>query len=95
MARKTNTTARITPQALLQTMCGYRLTSLGDFERLAGVDTCNAAERIALWSQFRDLYAASMKGDHQPLFDAVTRHCAEVALNRIRRGELALLPVLH
>lgn len=83
------------PKEVLQRLCGGRLGSLGDFERLAGIDTCNAQERIQLWSQFRPLYALSFQGSHQPLFDAVTNYCATVAMQRVERGELCLLPASY
>lgn len=92
MARKIKPTLQAQPKQQLNAMCGRRLSSLGDYERLAGVDTCNDGERRALWDQFRHLNAASIAGDHQPLFDAVTNHCARIALDRIARGELSLLP---
>lgn len=92
MARKITPPAVQEPKDTLNALCGRRLSSLGDFERLAGVDTCNDAERSALWAQFSHLNAASIAGDHQPLFDAVTNHCARIALERLARGELTLLP---
>lgn len=92
MARKIKPAAQLQPKEQLNALCGRRLSSLGDFERLAGVDTCSDAERRALWSQYSHLNAASIAGDHQPLFDAVTNHCALIALTRIKAGELCLLP---
>lgn len=80
------------PKDTLNALFGRRLTSFGDYERLAGIDTCSAAERAALWDQFSHLYAASVAGDHQQLFDAVTNHCAVIALARVAAGELCALP---
>ena len=70
---------------------GCVLGSLGDTEQLAGIDVRSHAERAALWNQFRDLFV----GPTQVLFDAVMDHCAEIALARIERGELCLLPTRY
>jgi hypothetical protein len=67
---------------------GCALGSLGDTEQLAGVDVRSEVERAALWNQFSTLFT----GPTQALFDAVMDHCAAIALARIERGELCLLP---
>lgn len=68
-----------------QEQCG--LTSIGDIERLAGINTNSAVERQALWNGFRHLF----NGPVQALFDAVMDHCAAIALRRIEAGELSLV----
>jgi hypothetical protein len=69
--------------ALLRDPC----TSIGDYERLAGVDTQNHGERHALWQQFQHLFRAPT----QVLFDAVLGHCASITLQRVAAGELSLI----
>lgn len=66
---------------------GCCLGSIGDYERLAGVNTLSAAERQALWWQFQAMFT----GPTQELFDAVVDHCSEIALAAIREGRLCLL----
>lgn len=63
---------------------GCFLTSIGDIERLAGIDTYDEAARKSLWDGFRHLYA----GPSQVLIDAVMDHCAAIAIRRINAGEL-------
>lgn len=66
---------------------GSNLSSIGEFEALAGIDLQCAAERSALWWQFRHLFT----GPSQVLIDAVVDCCAGIALQRIAAGELALV----
>lgn len=68
---------------------GGWLSSLGDFEQLAGVDISSEDERRRLWDQFRHLYT----GPTQVLFDAVMDHCAAIALERLDRGEMCLIGI--
>lgn len=63
---------------------GVWLTSIGDIERLAGINTCSELERRELWDRFRHLYS----GPSQDLIDAVMDYCAAIALKRIKNGEL-------
>lgn len=70
---------------------GCVLGSLGDTEQLAGIDVRSVPERKALWDGFSHLY----RGPTQVLFDAVMDHCAEIALAKIERGELCLLPTRY
>jgi hypothetical protein len=79
------------PKERLNAMAGHALSSIGDFESLAGIDTCSDRERAQLWNRFRHLY----QGPTQPLVDAVMNHCAEIALHRIAAGELQLIPRRH
>ena len=66
---------------------GTALHSIGDVERLAGINTQSESERRALWDKFKHLYA----GPAQVLIDAVMDHCAAIALQRIAGGELSLV----
>lgn len=66
---------------------GCYLGSIGDYERLAGINTESETDRRELWWQFQPMF----KGPTQPLFDAVVDHCAEIALTAIREGRLCLL----
>jgi len=66
---------------------GCTLGSVGEIEQLAGVNIQSEVERHELWWQFRHLFI----GPSQKVFDAVMDHCAEIALRRIRAGELCLV----
>ena len=70
---------------------GCRLGTIGDIERLAGIDTNNNAERKALWDQFRHLYRAPS----QDLINAVMDHCSKIAIRRIKAGKLSLIRTCH
>lgn len=81
------------PRAILDAaarLVGCSLSSLGDVEQLAGVDPRSDAERTALWAQYRHLF----DGPAEVLFAAVMDHCSAIALDRIARGELCLLPTM-
>lgn len=65
--------------------------SIGQTEALAGVNIQSESERRELWAQFAHLSF----GDTQLLIDAVMDHCAEIALGRIERGEICLLPARY
>jgi hypothetical protein len=60
--------------------------SIGDFERLAGVNTCNHAEREALWDKFKHLFATPGNA----AMDAVMAECRSVAARRVNAGQLTL-----
>ena len=65
--------------------------SIGQMEALAGIDIQSSVERKALWDKFSHLY----RGETQALIDAVMDHCATIALKRIQRGELSLIPAMQ
>lgn len=69
-------------------LAGCRLSSIGDIERLAGIDTCSAHERRALWNQFKHLF----NGSSQTLVNAVMDHCSVIALRRLSASKFCLLP---
>jgi hypothetical protein len=75
----------------LRALAGWCGGSIGQAEALAGINVQNPAERKALWDQFRHLY----EGPSQVVIDAVMDHCAEITLDRIKRGELCLLPARY
>jgi len=87
--RKTTTKDR--PADALQKLGGWCGGSIGQTEALAGINVQSHVERAALWQQFSHLF----NGDTQALIDAVMDHCASIALERIERGELSLLPVCY
>lgn len=66
----------------------YSPGSIGQTEALAGINIQSQRERTELWNRFSHLFA----GDSQTLIDAVMDHCAAIALERIKRGELCLVP---
>lgn len=80
------TSRALRPTQQLNAVAGHFLT-IGDYERLAGINTCSHRERTVLWNEFRHLYS----GPPQRLVDAVMERCAEIALRRIAAGELVLL----
>ena len=57
-------------------------------EALAGINVQSDAERTALWAKFKHLFSA----DSKTVVNAVMDHCATIAMRRIKRGELSLLP---
>ncbi len=88
---KTQKPAPVRPRDVLHAEAikvGCSLGSIGDYERLAGINTASEEERKALWWQFQPMF----RGPTQDLFDAVVDHCAEIALRAIREGRLCLLP---
>lgn len=76
------------PSETLRRMGGWAGGSIGQAEALAGIDVHSEDERKALWDQFKHLFA----GDSQTLIDAVIDHCAVITLNRVKRGEMSILP---
>jgi len=76
------------PTETLRRLGRWACGSVGQLEALAGVNVQNEDERRALWGQFAHLYS----GDKRVLLDTVMDHCAAIALRRINRGELCLLP---
>lgn len=86
--RSKATTSEASPSEKLRAMGGWVGGSIGQVEALAGINIQSEAERQQLWVQFRHLYP----GQPQVLVDAVMDHCAAIALKRIKRGELSLLP---
>lgn len=76
------------PAETLRRLGCWASNSIGQMEALAGINVQCHTEREALWSQFRHLYT----GDTEKLLRAVMDHCATITLDRIKRGELALLP---
>lgn len=74
---------------VLRRLGGWSGSSIGHIEALAGVDVHSHSERTALWAKFQHQFV----GPSQQLVDAVMDHCAAIALSRIKRGELSLIPV--
>ena len=79
------------PSETLRSMGGWVGGSIGQAEALAGINVQCAADRTALWQQFRHLFT----GDSQTLINAVRDHCAAITMQRIKRGELSLLPARY
>jgi hypothetical protein len=81
----------ITARQQLAAMChpiGCTLTSIGDIERLAGINTQCERERTNLWRPF--VHLGEPGG--ADVVDAVMEHCAQRILGRLQAGELSLLP---
>ena len=79
------------PAETLRRLGGWSAGSIGQAESLAGINVQSVDERKALWDRFKHLFA----GDSQALIDAVVDHCAVITLDRIKRGELSLLPCTY
>ena len=77
------------PFHILRRLGGWSGGSIGQMEALAGVNVHSHAERTSLWAKFQHLFS----GPSQQLVDAVMDHCAAIALDRINRGDLSLIPV--
>jgi hypothetical protein len=90
MSRKTKQEAKGTNRTKLAELAreaGCLLCSVGDIERLAGINTNSEQERHDLWFQFQHLFS----GPSERLFDVVMDHCAAIVLRRIDAGELSLV----
>lgn len=77
------------PSETLRRLGGWAGGSIGQAESLAGINVQSDSERKALWDRFKHMFS----GDSQALIDAVVDHCAAITLERVKRGELSLLPV--
>ena len=66
---------------------GCHLGTVGDIERLAGINTQSSSERKVLWDQFQHL----ISGPTQAWVDAVMDHCSAIAIQRINAGQLSLI----
>lgn len=75
------------PSQVLRRLGGWSGGSIGQAEALAGINVQCTQERMALWQQFQHLAGE----DPMVVVDAVMDHCAAVALDRVRRGEMSLL----
>ncbi len=75
------------PSQVLRRLGGWSGGSIGQAEALAGINIQCERERQALWQQFRHLAGE----DPMVVVEAVMDHCAAVALDRVRRGEMSLL----
>lgn len=82
---------KIRPSETLRRLGAWCGGSIGQAEALAGINVQDQAERKALWDRFQHMYA----GPGQDVIDAVMDHCAAITLNRIKRGELSLLPARY
>lgn len=86
--KRTSTASRERPSKILARLGGWAGGSIGQAEALAGVNVQSEAERKDLWGQFKHLF----QGEPQAVVDAVMDHCAAITLERLKRGELSLLP---
>lgn len=85
------TTKKTRPAETLRRRGGWVGGSIGQMEALAGIDVQSHVERTALWAKFQHLFPCPS----QALVEAVMDHCAAIALSRIRRGELSLIPTRY
>ncbi len=79
------------PLETLKKLSGHYGGSVGQWEQLAGINIQSDAERTALWNKFRHLFG----GDSQTLTNAVMDHVAEIAIKRVKAGELCLVPARY
>lgn len=78
--------AKITAKHIRDHITRSGSNCIGDYERLAGINTESRSERQALWDQFRNLY--SLPGN--AAMHAVMDECRRIAARRVNDGELCL-----
>lgn len=71
-------------------------TSIGDTERLAGINTFNRAERLQVWDKFKNLRSDRLPGETtDPRCAAVMRECRKIAARMVNSGRMSLVNVRH
>lgn len=67
-------------------------SSIGDTERLAGINTFDRRERCAVWDKFRNLRSTRLQGESSdPQCAAVMRECRRIAARMVNAGRLCLV----
>ena len=72
---------------LMWTSAGLGGSSVGELEQLAGIDTSSHAERWTLWESF----SAKHTGQLEAMVADVMEECAVRTIERIARGDLAIV----
>ena len=85
--------ARCTPAKVAAHLKATGAISLGDHERLAGINTCNQAERRSLWFKHQDLFGFPGKAGFDKLWAAVSADCHARTARMVNRGLLSLVQV--
>jgi len=69
--------------------------TIGDIERIAGIDTTNRAERIMVWEKFKHLRSIRQPGERtDPQCAAVMRECKKMTAKQVNSGRLCLWPAI-
>lgn len=67
-------------------------TSIGETERLAGINTFDRRERVALWDEFRHLRSDRLPGEpSDPQCAAVMLECRKRAARMVNAGQMCLV----
>ena len=83
---------RITAKAIEHHLRNTGATSVGDTERLAGIDTSNRAERMRAWGKFQHLRQERFSGERQdPCCAAAMRECHKIAAQMVNSGKMSLV----
>lgn len=68
-------------------------TSIGDTERLAGINTSDRSERCAVWDKFLHLRDTRLPGETtDPRCAAVMKECRRIAARMVNEGRMCLVP---
>lgn len=86
-------TKRCTSRAVLEHLEASGATSIGDVERLAGINTHNPAERKALWFGFRELFKNDLDNGGNSTWAAVRAECHKRTARMVNQGLLSLVVV--
>lgn len=67
-------------------------TSVGDTERLAGIDTSDRSDRMRAWGKFQHLRQERFHGERQdPCCAAAMRECHKIAARMVNAGQMSLV----
>jgi hypothetical protein len=83
---------KITEKQIEQHLMTTRAITIGDTERLAGINTFDLTERIAVWDKFRHLRSDRLQGEQSdPCCIAVMRECRRIAARMVNSGTMCLV----
>lgn len=83
---------RVSEQDIEQHLRRTGATSIGDTERLGGINIFDRSERVAVWDQFRNLRSDRMPGEpSDPQCAAVMRECRKRAARMVNAGQMCLV----
>lgn len=85
-------TTRLNAQHIHQHLRSTGASSIGDTERLAGINIFDRRERVALWDQFRHLRSDRLPGEpSDPQCAAVMLECRKRAARMVNAGQMCLV----
>ncbi|WP_157648687.1 hypothetical protein [Thiobacillus denitrificans] len=83
----------VTEKDIEQHLHFTRASSIGDTERLAGINTFDRSERVAVWDKFSHLCSDRLPGEpSDPQCAAVMRQCRRMAARMVNSGRMCLVP---